>query len=149
PTVCLTRHVLMGQSTAAIQLPCSRLEDRDAVVDVWERKRNHPVESTRSQEGRIDVLRTIRGGDHNHVLIGSETIHKRQKLGDDAPRDLVAFVGSTTGDAIYLIEEDDRSFMPCRVLEDSPEKFFTLAVPLAENLGPTNIVERRLCTRRN
>ena len=43
-------------------------------------KYHSPIEPTRSEEGGIEDIRTIRRGHHNHVCTSFEAIHFRQNL---------------------------------------------------------------------
>jgi hypothetical protein len=83
------------------------------------------VEAARPQQGRVEDLGPVGGGQHNHVLGAGEAVH----LGQDLVQGLLALVvathaeGPATGaaDRVQLVDEDDRRGVGLGRLEQVPD----------------------------
>ncbi len=101
-----------------------------------------PVETPRTSESEVNVLRTVDGSHHCHGRVFVEPVHQRQKLSNHSLRRLMGLLVALACDAIDLIEEDDRGGVLACVGKDPPKDLLAFGLPLAENCGPADLVER-------
>ena len=84
-------------------------QDLLATANVWQTNHHLPVKSTGTQQGSVENIRTVGGGNHNHTLITVKAIHFYQQL----IQCLLAFIMTTAHaaatvatDSINLIDKD-------------------------------------------
>lgn len=65
-----------------------------------------PVKASGTSKGSIDVLRPVRSGDNDDVVVRGEAVHKSEKLGNNAARSFVRPLGPLTRYTVDLIEKD-------------------------------------------
>src|ERR1017187_7412229 len=124
------------------ETPRRRPQDRLPVLSVRQRELNLPVEPSGASQCIVDILRTVSGSDDNDVLVVVEAVHQRQKLRDDSLGGLVSIARALSGDAVNLVEKNNRPRLLRGSLEDRSQDLLALAVPLAEDLRPADLVER-------
>src|SRR6266568_1429008 len=123
-------------------MPCRDPQDRLPVLLVRQRELDLPVEPSWASQCLVDILRTVSGSDDNDVLVVVEAVHQRQKLRDDPLGRLVSIARALSGDAVNLVEKNDRPRLHGGSLENRSQDLLALAVPLAKDLWPADLVER-------
>lgn len=73
----------------------------------WKRKQELAVESSRPAQSWIDGINPVSCTDDYHLPTIIESIHQRQKCGDDGTMDLILTAGADWSQTVDLIEEDD------------------------------------------
>ncbi len=137
-------NLVVLQRLAHSQLPGRASQDRFSILKSWGRERDFPVEATRTAQCDIDVVGTIRGGDHDNVSFTLEPVHKREELAHNTLRYLVRIVIALTCDAIDLVKEDDCSLVLTRGCEELPQQLLAFAIPLTEDRRAADLVKRRI-----
>ena len=96
------------------------LEDLLAAAHIGQRHHDLAVEAARTQQRRIEHVRTVRRGDHDHALAALEAVHLDQQL----VQRLLALVVTTaeTGaamatDRVDFVDEDDARRVLLRLIE--------------------------------
>ena len=86
------------------------LEDRAAAANVGTVQRDVPVEAAGTEERRIEHVRPVGGGDHDHMGVGLEAVHLDQQLVEGLLALVVAPAqpgASLAADGVDLVDEDD------------------------------------------
>src|SRR4051812_43327522 len=86
------------------------LEDAFAALEVRRIHDDLPVETTRTQQRRIEDVRAVRGGDENYAVIGLEAVHLDEQLVERLLTLIVAAAEAGTAvptDRVDLVDEDD------------------------------------------
>lgn len=92
------------------------------------------VESSRSQYGRVDDVRPIRGRHEEDPAPRFDSVHFRQQLVDDSrPRSGVAVLGTARAQGVDLVEKDDARRRISRPLEARSHRPLRLAHVLRKN----------------
>ena len=81
---------------------------------------NKVIQSTRSHQGRVQYLRTIRGSDYRHLLQTLYSVHLVEQLAQNSIGDVGAG-GALGGDGIDFIEKDDAGTACSRPFEDAAD----------------------------
>ena len=87
------------------------LEDLEAAPEVWGVDRDLPVEAARPEQGGVEHVRPVGGGDQDHAAADVEAVHLDQQLVEGLLALVVAAAhpGATVpADGIDLVDEDDR-----------------------------------------
>jgi len=87
-------------------------QDLQPAAPVGGADRHPPVEPARPQQGRVQDLGPVRGGQHDHALVALEAVH----LGEHLVERLLPLVDAAGGhgpaprpaDGVELVDEDDR-----------------------------------------
>jgi hypothetical protein len=87
------------------------LEDLSSTSNVWSIDGNMSIESTRSHQGTVENICSIRTGQYDNVLVGTETVHLDEKLVERRLSLIVTAKASTLAsgftDRIDFIDEND------------------------------------------
>ena len=109
PGVCLART---SRSTPGVERLVARvdLEDRAAAADVRPVEHHVAVEAARAEQRGVEDVGPVGGRDHDHVLVGLESVH----LDEELVEGLLALVVTTAeagatlaSDRVDLVHEDD------------------------------------------
>ena len=96
------------------------LQDRDAALQVRAVDDDLPVEAARAQQRRVEDVRPVRGGDHDHAGLGVEAVHLDEQLVQRLLALVVAAAeagAALAADRVDLVHEDDRGRVLLRLLE--------------------------------
>ena len=94
----------------------------------------HSLETTASQQGRVNHLRSISGRHDDDAVQGLHTVHAGQQLVHHAVADIAAFRSASTaphgGDGFEFIQEDNRRGGLLGLLENLSDGPLGFADPL-------------------
>ena len=103
-----------SRSTSSAERNLARvdLQDLDAALVVGRVDDDLPVEASGPQQRRVEDVRPVGGGQHDHALVAGEAVH----LGEDLIQRLLALVvtaerpraAARAADGVDLVDEDDR-----------------------------------------
>ena len=121
------------------------LQDRNATLQVWAIKDHLAIESAWAQQRRIKHVRTVRGGDDNHVGTSLKAVH----LHEDLIQRLLALIvrsaesGATLAtDGVNLIDEHDARRVALGLIEEVAHTRGTNTNEHLNELGARDAEER-------
>merc|ERR1719440_2620001 len=96
------------------------------------------VEAAEATQRAVDRVGAVGRGDDDDVRARLEAVHQREQLRDDAALDLALRLLALGGDAVDLVDEDDRGRVLLRLLEGLAQVGLGLAGQLRHDLGPVD-----------
>ena len=130
-----------------LHIPCMHLQNIDTTLEVRLLHDDTTVETARTQQCRVEDLRTVRRTHDHDTLRGIEAIH----LGQQLIQGLLALLVSTEAgisrltDGIDLIDEDDARCRLGRLLKQITHTARTDAHEHLDEVRTGQTVERHLC----
>ena len=103
-------HELEVDVGADALVPAVDLQDRQALLEVGEGDHDLAVEAARPQQGGVQDVGPVGGGDHDHALGRVEAVHLREHLVEGLLPLVVAAAepgAALAADGVDLVDEDD------------------------------------------
>lgn len=103
----------------------------------WKRDVNQLIESSRPQQRRIDLVRTVRSPDNEHVLLCVHAVHFSEDLVENSVACFAAAAGSAAGfgDGVEFVKEHDAGCSGAGFVEDVADVGFGFAEPHGQEFG--------------
>ena len=108
-------HPLVERDVAGVDL-----EDAEAAVDVRPVHHHAAVEAAGAQQGRVEHVGPVGGGDEDDALVGLEAVHLDQELVEGLLALVVAAAeagAAVAADGVDLVDEDDAGGVLLALLE--------------------------------